>query len=113
MAVAPDRSRRILPIYLLFLLLPLTFAVDLVLSQEPLPDGFLESNHVWSGTFDSAMFGSSVANAGDVNGDGFSDIVVGAYGWDVPGGLFDEGAAFVFLGGPDGIVGTDRFRCTV
>jgi hypothetical protein len=53
------------------------------------------------------MFGSSVADAGDVNGDGFSDIVVGAYGWDIPGGLFDEGAVFVFLGGPDGIVGTD------
>ncbi|MEO2149959.1 MAG: PKD domain-containing protein [bacterium] len=105
--MTPDRSWRILPIYLLFLLLPLTFVVDLVLSQDPLPDGFLESNHVWSGTFDSAMFGSSVADAGDVNGDGFSDIVVGAYGWDVPGGLFDEGAAFVFLGGPDGIVGTD------
>ncbi len=71
------------------------------------PDALLESNHVWSGSFDSAMFGSSVADAGDVNGDGFSDIVVGAYGWDVPGGLFDEGAAFVFLGGPNGIVGFD------
>ncbi|MBT7641023.1 MAG: hypothetical protein HN598_11135, partial [Planctomycetes bacterium] len=47
--MAPDRSRRILPIYLLFLLLPLTFAVDLVLSQDPLPDRILESNHVWSG----------------------------------------------------------------
>ncbi|HIA27051.1 MAG TPA: hypothetical protein EYN79_02865 [Planctomycetes bacterium] len=80
---------------------------ELVWSQDPLPDGFLESNHVWSGIFDSAMFGSSVADAGDVNGDGFSDIIVGAYGWDVPGGLFDEGAAFVFLGGPDGIDGTD------
>ena len=107
MAVTPIRGRRILPIYLLLLLLPAIFAVDRVLSQDPLPDGILESNHVWSGSFDSAMFGYRVADAGDVNGDGFSDIVVGAYGWDVPGGLFDEGAAFVFLGGPDGIVGTD------
>jgi len=71
------------------------------------PDSRLESNHVWSGSFDSAMFGASVADAGDVNGDGFSDIVVGAHGWDTVGGLFDEGAAFVFLGGPGGIVGTD------
>ncbi|NRA00197.1 MAG: FG-GAP repeat protein, partial [Myxococcales bacterium] len=72
-----------------------------------IPDATLESNHLWSGTFDSAMFGHSLASAGDVNGDGFDDIVVGAFGWDVAGGLFDEGAAFVFLGGPDGIVGTD------
>jgi len=71
------------------------------------PDATLESNHVWSGTFDSAMFGHSVASAGDVNADGYADIVVGAYGWDLAGGLFDEGAAFVFLGGPNGIVGTD------
>ena len=105
--MTPTRGRRILPIYLLLLLLPAIFAVDRVLPQVPLPDGILESNHVWSGSFDSAMFGYRVADAGDVNGDGFSDIVVGAYGWDVPGGLFDEGAAFVFLGGPDGIVGTD------
>ncbi|MEE2855990.1 MAG: integrin alpha, partial [Planctomycetota bacterium] len=107
MAVTPTSGRRGLPIALLLLLLPAFLQVDLARSQDPLPDGFLESNHVWSGSFDSAMFGSSVADAGDVNGDGFSDIVVGAYGWDIPGGLFDEGAAFVFLGGPDGIVGTD------
>jgi hypothetical protein len=71
------------------------------------PDATLESNHVWSGSFDSAMFGHSVESAGDVNADGYADIVVGAYGWDLAGGLFDEGAAFVFLGSPDGIVGTD------
>ena len=43
--------------------------------------------------------------AGDVNGDGYNDIVVGARGHDLaePEGLFDEGAAFVFLGGPTGI----------
>ncbi|MBT6784300.1 MAG: hypothetical protein HOA95_05750 [Planctomycetes bacterium] len=107
MAVTPTSGRRGLPIALLLLLLPAFMPVDLAWSQDPLPDRILESNHVWSGSFDSAMFGRSVADAGDVNGDGFSDIIVGAYGWDVPGGLFDEGAAFVFLGGPDGIVGTD------
>ena len=69
------------------------------------PDAILESNDEWSGGFDSAMFGASVSNAGDVNGDGFSDVIVGAFGWD--NGLFDEGAAFVFLGSANGIVGTD------
>ena len=40
-------------------------------------------------------------SAGDVNGDGFSDVVVGAPGWD--GGQTDEGAVLVFHGGPGGI----------
>ena len=57
------------------------------------------------------MFGSSVARAGDVNGDGYDDVIVGAYGMD--NGLFDEGAAFVFLGGPNGIVGSDPAWATI
>jgi len=41
-------------------------------------------------------FGHSVANAGDVNGDGFADLIVGAYSQDNP--KPDEGAAYLFLG---------------
>jgi hypothetical protein len=55
----------------------------------------LESNQAGAG------FGTSVAGAGDVNGDGFADVIVGAYLYDA--GQTDEGAAFVFLGGPSGI----------
>ncbi|MCY1061080.1 Ig-like domain-containing protein [Nannocystis sp. SCPEA4] len=40
--------------------------------------------------------GRSVAAAGDVNGDGLADVVVGAYGAD-PGGTF-SGAAYVVFG---------------
>ena len=68
-------------------------------------DATLESNIAWSGSFDSTSFGESVSGAGDVNGDGFDDIVIGAFGYD--NGLFDEGAAFVFLGSANGIVGSD------
>ncbi|HOX42377.1 MAG TPA: VCBS repeat-containing protein [Myxococcota bacterium] len=47
------------------------------------------------------FFGISVASAGDVNGDGYSDLVVGASGQDDPG--TDQGSAFVFYGSSAGI----------
>lgn len=47
-----------------------------------------------------AYFGHSVATAGDVNGDGFDDIVVGA--WSYTNGQPDEGRAFLYLGSPSG-----------
>jgi len=50
----------------------------------------------------SAALGTSVAGAGDLNGDGYADVIVGAPGYD--NGAADEGAAFVFLGGDPGIV---------
>jgi hypothetical protein len=49
----------------------------------------------------SALMGYSVAGAGDVNGDGYADVIVGAYGYDA--GETNEGAAFVFLGSASGI----------
>ncbi len=49
----------------------------------------------------SAYFGFSVGTAGDVNGDGYSDLVIGAYGYD--NGQADEGRAFVYHGGPGGL----------
>ena len=48
-----------------------------------------------------AEFGWSVGTAGDVNGDGFSDVIVGAPGWN--DGLENEGKAFVYEGGPSGL----------
>jgi FG-GAP repeat/FG-GAP-like repeat len=50
---------------------------------------------------DGAAFGGSVAGAGDVNGDGYADVIVGAYLFD--GGETDEGAAFVFHGSAAGV----------
>jgi hypothetical protein len=43
-----------------------------------------------------AEFGTSVAGAGDVNGDGFDDIIVGAPGWDNA-----QGRAFILMGSTD------------
>ncbi|MFL5747502.1 MAG: FG-GAP-like repeat-containing protein [Niastella sp.] len=47
-----------------------------------------------------AQMGRSVASAGDVNGDGYSDVIVGAYSYD--NGETDEGVAFVYTGSPSG-----------
>lgn len=48
-----------------------------------------------------ASFGESVSSAGDVNGDGFEDLVVGAPYYD--GTLSNEGGVFVYLGSAAGI----------
>ena len=48
-----------------------------------------------------AGFGSSVAPAGDVNGDGYDDVIVGAQGFDA--GQTDEGRAFVYFGSAVGL----------
>ena len=48
-----------------------------------------------------ASFGSSVACAGDVNGDGYSDVIVGAKLYT--NGEFEEGAVFVFFGSALGL----------
>jgi hypothetical protein len=58
---------------------------------------------VWIAEGDQAgaEFGASVATAGDVNGDGFSDVVIGAPYLD--NGPQDEGWAFVYHGSPLGL----------
>ena len=58
----------------------------------------LESNQA------NGWFGTAVSSAGDVNGDGYSDILVGCYTFD--NGQTDEGHVFVYHGSAEGI-GTD------
>ncbi|MCK4523384.1 FG-GAP repeat protein, partial [candidate division WOR-3 bacterium] len=58
------------------------------------PDWTKESNQAY------AYYGYSVSSAGDVNGDGYSDIIVGAYGYD--NGEIDEGMVFVYYGSSTG-----------
>ena len=49
-----------------------------------------------------AQFGYSVANAGDVNGDGFGDVIVAAPYYDAAAGA-DEGRVFLYLGSAAGL----------
>ncbi|HMQ75861.1 MAG TPA: integrin alpha [Flavobacteriales bacterium] len=49
-----------------------------------------------------AHFGRSLACAGDINGDGYSDVIIGASQWSVSPG-YDQGAAFIYHGGPNAL----------
>lgn len=51
------------------------------------------------------MFGKSVSSAGDINGDGIGDIVIGAYGGDDGGN--GAGEAYVIFGKSSRAFGTD------
>src|SRR6185295_7618014 len=62
------------------------------------PNWTVESNQV------SAQLGFSVASAGDVDADGFGDVIVGIPLFD--NGQQDEGRASVYLGSPTGLSST-------
>ncbi len=64
----------------------------------------LAASAAWSaeGNQENAAFGYSVSAAGDVDADGFGDVIVGAVHYD-NGSLFSEGRAFVYRGSPSGL----------
>jgi hypothetical protein len=66
----------------------------------------LSASARWTGESDQADadFGYRVASAGDVNGDGYSDVIVGADSYD--NGQSQEGRAFVYLGSASGLLPT-------
>ena len=58
----------------------------------------LSTTPAWTtqGNQAAAFFGSAATGAGDVNGDGFSDVIVGAYQYDSPQN--NEGQIFLYYG---------------
>ncbi len=52
--------------------------------------------HIFTGEAEFDLFGASVASAGDVDNDGFDDLIVGAYSNDAAGS--SAGRAYVFSG---------------
>lgn len=67
-----------------------------------LPDWIAE------GDLEEAQFGSVVASAGDVNGDGYDDVLVGAPTFDH--GKTSEGRAFLYLGSANGLALTPAWH---
>ncbi len=65
------------------------------------PDGLGDSpDWVQYGEHDSAGFGRCVALRGDINGDGFSDVLIGSHQYTLT--RFNEGKVYFYKGGPDG-----------
>lgn len=63
--------------------------------EDPLPDAIQQ--RFFTGYAADDYFGYSVSNAGDVNGDGFDDVIVGAPQNDAAAA--DAGRAYIFFGG--------------
>jgi hypothetical protein len=59
------------------------------------------ANWTQDGGQTSAGFGLPVSSAGDVNGDGYADVIVGAHSYD--NGQTDEGRALVYYGSATGL----------
>ncbi len=57
------------------------------------------------GTQANSQFGAAIAGAGDLNGDGYADLVVGAPRYD-DAGRVDSGQVQFFFGGPGNTFGT-------
>ncbi len=81
----------------------LRIAIDDAGAAYPLTVDPLATSAAWTAGSGQAgaAFGLAVATAGDVNGDGFSDLLVGAPLYD-DGARVDAGAAFLYLGSPAG-----------
>lgn len=106
--VAWDANARLLPTEMVLLRHGTgTGRIELVVddtgAEYPITVDPTASSAIWISESDQAgaLWGSAVANAGDVNGDGFEDVIVGAPSFD--NSPSNEGAAFLFFGSAAGI----------
>lgn len=88
--------------------LPQTISQGKVFVYHGSPSGLSDSVN-WTANIglSSGFFGYSVSTAGDVNGDGFSDVIIGAYRWQSnPQVTPDEGKSFLYYGSLSGLSAT-------
>ncbi len=94
---------RLLTISLLVTVITAVLAAGTHTVQADLVDYLFSLTANWNddGQFNGVDYGVSVSSAGDINGDGFADVIVGSQKY-----LFDgdrDGAAFVYLGNSGGL----------
>ena len=84
----------------------LSITVEAAGAVYPITIDPLATSPSWTAESDqnNAFFGVSVGTAGDVNGDGYSDVIVGAFNFD--NGQTDEGRAYVYHGSATGLSAT-------
>ena len=75
--------------YLLFIITLLFLSNVTIFSQAKLVQSFVETN-----ISEESKFGWSVSTAGDVNNDGYDDVIIGAYGYNSA-----TGRAYIYYGG--------------
>ncbi len=63
--------------------------------EDPLPEAMTE--RFFTGQAAGDYFGWAISTAGDVNGDGYDDIIIGAYNNDAGGN--NAGRAYIYFGG--------------
>ena len=72
----------------------------------------LSTSPVWNTEGKSGSnFGESIANAGDVNGDGYYDIIIGASRYT--NGEDNEGGAFIYYGSSSGLASTPSWTMEI
>lgn len=93
-----DASGRELPAHMEAAGHRIALVVDDAGAEYPVTVDPLSSTYQWRGlgNDDDASYGWSVAGAGDVNGDGYDDVIVGGYD-------YVRGAAFVYHGSDTGL----------
>jgi hypothetical protein len=72
----------------------------------------LASSPAWSWSANQAggATGTSAAAAGDVNGDGYSDVVIGTPQWNAPGPVASAGKISVFHGSASGLPASPTYE---
>jgi len=84
----------------LFILIFLIFALpcfsqfNIQRNSEPDPETDAMSQQFFNGLNPNDVYGTSSSGAGDVNGDGYDDIIVGASGYNL-----GQGRAYIYYGG--------------
>lgn len=83
---------------------PFLVLITLHVSYISMAQTAYDPDWIGSGSINTAGFGWSIGVAGDVNGDGYTDLLVGSPDHAEPfPDEEEEGKAYLFYGGPDGI----------